>query len=433
MHIVPDFLFLLFVLVQLVDGAPIRIKRNLDKNSDFVADPTITGKKLELSPLDTNPDPHSLPIMASVGDWDNADGELDPPSPSSFEDFSSFDHDSEHNRLQHISYENDGTLFSSDETAPYMDHSTDLSIYPRAEEGAKEAEAAKIMDNAGSALDKAAKYVDGIPEVGEILGPAVQVVSWVVKAISKLLDGISKAERESAKKRGAFTHNVTEQALKEHPGWLVVTVHPAHSVYFQGREHYDWAHKITTVETHAGIFAFHVYSARAGIFINEGDGGWQNWAYAAPADKLKAYGDQGHRLVYKGGAPTTGKPKSGNCGLHVYQYQMHEKNVNPVGHYTVVAIVKDAAGLIVGFEGDGNASAGTLVRSQLPNSLRIKAGTTDSAPLTFRYGKDMWKSDNKARCKVGSYDGGSRQMDCSFKCDFSPPASTVFPPLKSKL
>ncbi|KAJ3820250.1 hypothetical protein F5880DRAFT_1589654 [Lentinula raphanica] len=427
MHIVPDFLFLLFVLVQLVVGAPIRIKRNLHECSGSLADPTISGKELELSPLDNNPDSHSLPIMASsMGDWDNADGELDPPSPSPFEDFSSFDHDSGHNRLQHISYENDGTLFSSDDTAPYMDHSTDLSLYPRAEEGAGAATAAKITDTVGSALDKAAKYVDGIPEVGEILGPAVQVVSWVVKAISKLLDGIAKAERESAKKRGAFTHNVTQEALKEHPGWLVVTVHPQHSVYFQGREHYDWAHKITTVETHVGIFDFHVYSARAGIFINEGDGGWQNWAYAAPADKLKAYGDQGHRLVYKGGAPTTGKPKSGNCGLHVYQYQMHEKSVNPVGHYTVVAIVKDAAGTIVGFEGDGNASAGTLVHSQLPNPLRIKAGTTDSAPLMFGYGKDIWKSDNKARCKVGSYDSGSRQMDCSFKCDF-------FPPLKAKL
>ncbi|KAJ3723841.1 hypothetical protein C8R42DRAFT_472623 [Lentinula raphanica] len=225
---------------------------------------------------------------------------------------------------------------------------------------------------------------------------------------------------------GSFVKLITDETLKRHPGWLVVTVHPKHSVYFQGREHHDWAHKLVNTTTHLGTFFFHVYSARAGIFINDGDGGYLNWAYSAPADKLQTYGYQGHRLVYKGGAPTTGKPKSGNCGLHVYQYQMHEKSVNPVGHYTVVAIVKDAAGLVVGFEGDGNASAGTLVHSQLPNPLRIKAGTTDSAPLMFGYGKDIWKSDNKARCKVGSYDGGSRQMDCSFKCDF-------FPPLKSKL
>ncbi|KAJ3766442.1 hypothetical protein FB446DRAFT_389121 [Lentinula raphanica] len=200
MHIVSDFLFLLFVLVQLVFGAPIRIKRNLDEYSGFLADPTISGTELELSPIDTNPDSHSLSITISTGDWDNPNDDSDPPFPSALEVPSSPIDDLGYNGLQQISHENDGTFFSSVATTPDMPHSTDLSLYTR---NAIDT-ASKDMDTVGSVMDKVSKYADSIPEVGEILGPALQVVTWCVKLVSKLLHGISQAEHESAEKRSGF-------------------------------------------------------------------------------------------------------------------------------------------------------------------------------------------------------------------------------------
>ncbi|KAH7869576.1 uncharacterized protein C8R40DRAFT_725722 [Lentinula edodes] len=155
--------------------------------------------------------------------------------------------------------------------------------------------------------------------------------------------------------------------------------------------------------------------ARAGIFMNDGDGGYMNWAWAAPHDKIKAIGYQNHRLVFTGGAPKN-HPASGKCGVHIYQFQKNEKKANPVNHYTIVAIIKDAKGTVVGFQGDGDGSNPVLVASQLHDPLTITTGPKDKSPLSFSLGKTKWNS--KSQCSVGKYDHGIRQMDCTFQCTF---------------
>ncbi|KAJ3866178.1 hypothetical protein EV359DRAFT_62569 [Lentinula novae-zelandiae] len=306
--------------------------------------------------------------------------------------------------------------FGNDNIAPNTDLaiplSSDLIIYSR--DAAKLQKAGDTMDKAGSVLGKVAKGADAIPEVGEIIGTAIQVVASFLKFLGHIFDAIAEAERESAHERGEFTKKVTDQTLKAHPGWLVVTVHPKHTTWFQGDEHTDWSHSTTSVKTNIATFKFDVYAARAGIFMNDGDGGYLNWAWAAPHDKIKAIGYQNHRLVFSGGAPKN-HPASGKCGVHIYQFKKNKKK-NPVNHYTIVAIIKDAKGTVVGFQGDGDGSRPVLVASQLHDPLKITTGPKDNSPLSFGLGKMKWNS--KSHCSVGKYDHGIRQMDCPFQCAF---------------
>ncbi|KAJ3738803.1 hypothetical protein DFH05DRAFT_1516325 [Lentinula detonsa] len=393
MKFVNGFLFLPFV--QIVIGAP------LLKTREVV--PVVQDAKADESYgiFYTGPGcPPSKPCQLTSSHWEH---DLD-----LFEagDLVALDRDS------HLGSPNNDVVTNTDLA---VRSSSDLVIHGRS--AAKLQKAGDGLKKAGSVLGKVAKGADAIPEVGEIIGTAIQVVASFLKFLGSIFGAIAKAERESAAARGEFTQKVTDQTLKKHPGWLVVTVHPKHTTWFQGNEHTDWSHSTTSIKTATGTYHFDVYAARAGIFMNDGDGGYMNWAYSAPAAQLKAVGYQNHRLVYTGGAPKN-HPNSGNCAFHVYQFQKNEKKQNPVNHYTIVAIIKDAKGVIVGFEGDGDGSKPVPVSSQLHDPLTITTGPNDKSALSFSFGKDKWNSDAKSRCSVGKYDHGIRQMDCNFQCKF---------------
>lgn len=277
-------------------------------------------------------------------------------------------------------------------------------------------DAGDAMQTVSGIIDKITPVADALGPEGEALGEALDVVSTFLDIFGQIFSAIGEDQREDAAARGAFTQNVTDGTLKAHPGWNVVTVHPKHTVNFQGSQGPDWYHNTTSLDTHAGNIAFDIYAARAGEFQLNGDGGYMNWAYSGP--NIQAVGDQGHRLIFSG-APPKNKPASGNCGTHITQYQKNEKNANPVNHYTLDVILKDANGMVVGFNGNGDGSQALNVASQLPNPFTITAGQVDNDPLAFQYGSDKWDSNTKGRCSVGKYDSGSRQMDCSFACTFS--------------
>ncbi|KAJ3980485.1 hypothetical protein F5890DRAFT_1557654 [Lentinula detonsa] len=209
------------------------------------------------------------------------------------------------------------------------------------------------LTKTGSALGKAAKGADAVPEIGEIVGTAIQVVATFLKLLGHIFSGIAEAERKSAHARSVLKLLIRQLKLK-HPasGWLMVTVHPKHTTFFQGNEHIDWSHSTTSIKTVTGTYKFDVYAARAGIFSNDGDGGYQN-------------------------------------------YQKNHKKVNEHDHYTIVAVMKDAKGVIVGFEGNGDGSNLPVpVSSQLHDSLTIITGPNDKAPLSLSlsFDKDKWDS-----------------------------------------
>ncbi|KAF8824106.1 hypothetical protein HHX47_DHR9000542 [Lentinula edodes] len=318
-------LLFLYVFAQLVSGAPLPSKRNLvsiRNDLDPLANSKTISDNLEFASLHKYPDPDSASVVLSTDKFLSMNRGSDYFARKPAMEF--YPADFERSDVDEISAMDDNeSMLPEGETDLVIRSRNDLAIHARTVESLQTA--GKGMQSAGEIMGKVAKAADAIPEVGEIIGTAIQVVATFVKYIGKLLNEVAEAEKESA-------HTI-----------------PFHST---------------------------------------------------------------------GGPPKNSKPKSGNCGIHLYQYQKNEKRSNPTNHYTLVVVIKDAAGTIVGFEGNGDTSKPVLVRSQLPLALQITAGEKDSSPLTFTYGKDTWKSNVKSHCTVGSYASGSRQMDCGFQCTF---------------
>ncbi|KAJ3926380.1 MAG: hypothetical protein NXY57DRAFT_730618 [Lentinula lateritia] len=287
-----------YVFAHLVSGAPLPSKRNLvsiRNDLDPLANSKTISDNLELASLDKYPDPDSASVVLSVDKFLSMNSGSDYFARKPALEFYPTDSDFERSDVDEILAMNDNEPFLQGETDVLIRPRSDLAIHARSVESLQKA--GQGMQTAGEIMGKVAKAADAIPEVGEIIGTAIQVVATFVKYIGKLLNEVAEDEKESARARGDFTKKVTDQTLKKHPGWLIVTVHPKHTVFFQGQENIDWAHDKTHITTKVGLFEFDVYSARAGIFMNNGDGGYQNWAFSAPQNQLQTYGDQGHRLV----------------------------------------------------------------------------------------------------------------------------------------
>ncbi|KAI0157968.1 hypothetical protein GGR52DRAFT_576938 [Hypoxylon sp. FL1284] len=114
-------------------------------------------------------------------------------------------------------------------------------------------------------------------------------------------------------------------------------------------------------------------------------------------------------------APTIEKRyASGQCGIHVTQFQKNEHNVGPKYRFNV--LIKDANGYIIGGTSYQQVANGASIdiTSQLPHPLVLTAGSTDQDPVRFGYNGQHWSSNHG--CSLGKYDGGNRDMDCGFHC-----------------
>jgi len=275
------------------------------------------------------------------------------------------------------------------------------------------------MDTAGKAMGAAAKgmseagaELEGVPIVGEILGTAVEVVSAFINILAKIFTKIGAMEKKSAEERGKFTRDTVAAFVKAHPGWHVVVAYQKdkHNFFGQGTEGKDWSHTNTDTHTVLGKYKYDVYGLHAGIFILEGDGGFENWAYMSGPD-VETTGDQNHRLIFKGAAPKD--VPSGPIHLHFYEYNKGADGKNP--HVDLVTILYSGP-KIIGFQGDGNLGGAPIsVGSQLHDPFLISATKKDDkdAPLDIVY-KGKHTLSSSGACKMGSYDHGKiRQGDCT--------------------
>lgn len=102
----------------------------------------------------------------------------------------------------------------------------------------------------------------------------------------------------------------------------------------------------------------------------------------------------------------------GWCGVHVVQFQKPDPFKD--SYSLEVTAVNDNNENKIGSTGKGGPTAS--VTSKLPWTIEIKTGGVDADPVSFAYGGDSWNSNDKARCSVGKYDNGKREMDCGFTC-----------------
>ncbi|KAE9383132.1 hypothetical protein BT96DRAFT_110202 [Gymnopus androsaceus JB14] len=242
--------------------------------------------------------------------------------------------------------------------------------------------------------------VEGIPVVGEVLGTALEVVTAFLNILSKVFSAVSEMEKKSAEERGKFTTETVGAFMKAHPGWNVVVAY--------GK---DWSHQNTATHTVLGKYNYDVYGVHAGIFILEGDGGFENWAYMKTS-QVKTVGTQNHRLIFSG-PPPKGVPK-GDVGIHLYQYNKNADGSN--ANFDLVAIIS-VGGMVVGFSGDGNLGGPISIASQLHDTITISATNKNNkdAALDILY-KGKHTLTSSSACKMGGYDHGKyRQGDCTLK------------------
>jgi hypothetical protein len=110
----------------------------------------------------------------------------------------------------------------------------------------------------------------------------------------------------------------------------------------------------------------------------------------------------------------------GACGVHVVQYQKNEnsKGLNPTDYYQVQFEVKDADNNIITTSPKSQAKSDDPVSIQgdgLEYPFSVTVGDIDSDPISFKYNDQEWDSDAD-QCSDGSYDTGTRNMDCGFTC-----------------
>ncbi|EAT77200.2 hypothetical protein SNOG_15535 [Parastagonospora nodorum SN15] len=108
-------------------------------------------------------------------------------------------------------------------------------------------------------------------------------------------------------------------------------------------------------------------------------------------------------------APTNNKGFApGWCGIHVVQYQ--KPNPAKDSYSLEVTRVNDIPPFVRRLFFPGWAYCKC-------HQQAVKTGAVDADPVRFAYGGQSWDSNDKARCSVGKYDNGKRQLDCGFTCE----------------
>ncbi|KAJ4476564.1 hypothetical protein C8R41DRAFT_534549 [Lentinula lateritia] len=208
-------LLFLYVYAQLVSGAPLSSRRNLvsiHKDLDPLANSKTISDNLEFASLHKYPDPDSASVVLSTDKFLSMNSRSDYFARKPALEFYPTDSDFERSDVDEILAMNDNEPFLQGETDVLIRPRSDLAIHARSVESLQKA--GQGMQTAGEIMGKVAKAADAIPEVGEIIGTAIQVVATFVKYIGKLLNEVAEDEKESARARGDFTKKVTDQTLK---------------------------------------------------------------------------------------------------------------------------------------------------------------------------------------------------------------------------
>lgn len=107
----------------------------------------------------------------------------------------------------------------------------------------------------------------------------------------------------------------------------------------------------------------------------------------------------------------------GTCRVHITHYQIPKGDTK----YYLEAYLNDNIDNRIGNLAKTDATDPVDITSALPWVLIVTADRpgsaqdVDSKPLHFKYADLDWSSDDD-RCKVGAYDSGNREMDCTFPC-----------------
>jgi hypothetical protein len=133
------------------------------------------------------------------------------------------------------------------------------------------------------------------------------IVEPTVDLILAILGGVEKAlewNSDDNNKREQYTQQFVEQARAQFPYYNVVIIHPPHIPLGK------WIHQYYELPMTVGTCGYDVYFSRSGDpfgLVNEGDGGYINWAFSG-------YTQDGNRIWINMSEPAEPNPNPGNGG-----------------------------------------------------------------------------------------------------------------------
>ena len=153
-------------------------------------------------------------------------------------------------------------------------------LYAEWEAAAEQAEAEAAATAGEAAGEEAA--LDAAIATGTATFAAGAAAVIVVLAISATAFVIAKGISDDNGKRGAYTKNFADTASQKYPHYNVVICHPNHTVSPPPGKGSYVIHQHVELGMTVGTCGYDIYFSRKGKafkFVNQGDGGFINWAF----------------------------------------------------------------------------------------------------------------------------------------------------------
>ena len=137
-------------------------------------------------------------------------------------------------------------------------------------------------------------------------------------------------------------------------------------------------------------------------------------ATAAPSPNANTNAGPGARAA---AAAIEKRYVTGQCGVHITQYQKNEGPGGDTSKYRFDVTIKDAAGGVIGGVQTATIDDGgsLAVSSELPYQFIVSVGNVDEDSVSFAYAGQSFSSSS-GQCGFGGYEDGNRDGDCGFSC-----------------
>jgi len=134
-------------------------------------------------------------------------------------------------------------------------------------------------------------------QAAAVVKVAQKVVEEVVKVAIKAIGGLIKDIKNEKKNRETFVKHLLAKLVEKDKSFNYMIIHTKHTAKWDGKEGVDWWHthvECDTIRLFKKTIGYEVYAARSGDFMNNGDGGFINWAFQGKFTR-----DKGHVVFSK--------------------------------------------------------------------------------------------------------------------------------------
>jgi len=186
-----------------------------------------------------------------------------------------------------------GTRYAEELGERDFDHGLEARYFEELEERDFDSGSQALETRYGEELE--VRQAAALAKVGEKV--AQKIVEEVVKVAIKAITGLIGDIKDEKKNRETFVKHLLAKLVEKDQSFNYMIIHTKHTAKWDGKEGVDWYHthvECPTIRLLKKTIGYEVYSARSGDFVNNGDGGFINWAFQGKFTR-----DKGHVVFSK--------------------------------------------------------------------------------------------------------------------------------------